>query len=150
MTAAEHWQSRNLTELQGKCSSFILVAPPHSTVPCFRYQFFWSAKMLIRSRTPIYSGKFRIVDYYTSIVYTVQYALHILHFKAHFCTAKKFTSCCICGHVGQYSRSRTPVSVIQTMSRTPVLVTRFEARTLGKSRKPQGNHVGQHVSSALI
>ncbi|QAT90291.1 hypothetical protein KM622_gp005 [Spodoptera exempta nucleopolyhedrovirus] len=55
------------------------------------HQLFCSAKKVIDFSRSIYNGKFRIVDYYTSIVYTVQYALHILHFRAHFCTAKKFT-----------------------------------------------------------
>ncbi|ACI28709.1 agip7 [Agrotis ipsilon multiple nucleopolyhedrovirus] len=89
------WRCRNLTELQRKCSAFISLATTtfhySPALPRFRYRLFWSAKILIRIMTSIYSGKFRIVDYYTSIVYTVQYALHILHFKVHFCTTKKFT-----------------------------------------------------------
>ncbi|AAQ11028.1 hypothetical protein [Mamestra configurata nucleopolyhedrovirus A] len=51
---------------------------------------FCSAKKVTSDSTPIYSGIFRIVDYYTSIVYTVVYGPYILHYRDFFCTAKKF------------------------------------------------------------
>ncbi|QNV47852.1 hypothetical protein [Alphabaculovirus altersperidaniae] len=81
---------------------------PSDPSPPLSYQLFCNTKKLEMTSLSIYSGKVRIVDYYTSIVYTEQYALHILHFRALFCTAKKFV-------IGSISGRRTALDLVRRL-----------------------------------